>query len=314
MSIANPYTQGKTLAEGENLALRRRVTIASLSVAATLIIAKFAAYMLTDSVSVMTSLMDSTFDAVASAVTMVSVMHATTPADEEHRFGHGKIEALAAMGQSIFIFGSSAYLFFESMHRFMHPAPVKNAYLGIGVMILSVILTILLVTFQRYVISKTKSVAISADHLHYKGDLLMNLGVLSALGLSYYSPWPYFDPLFAAIISVALLRGAWMISHESYGILMDQELPDADRAKIEGIVKAHPQARAMHDLRTRRSGQRVFIEFHLEVDGDLTLAKAHDITEELEAMLYREFPQAEVLIHQEPAGLEDHRLDHLIKV
>jgi ferrous-iron efflux pump FieF len=311
MSIANPYMHGPV--EVHNIGLRRRVTIASLLVAVILIAAKIFAYRITGSVSVMTSLLDSTFDALASTVTMVSVMHATTPADQEHRFGHGKIEALAAMGQSLFIFASACYLLFESTHRFFHPQPVREAFVGIGVMLLSVALTMLLLAFQRYVIRRTPSVAISADNLHYNGDLLMNIGVLSALGLGYYSHWPYFDPLFACIISFVLFYGAWKVSRESYAILMDQELPDADRAKIESLVKAHPQAHAIHDLRTRTSGQRVFIEFHLEMDGDLSLTKAHDVTEELEAVIYKEFPKAEVLIHQEPAGLDDHRIDDEIK-
>ena len=141
----------------------------------------------------------------------------------------------------------------------------------------------------------------------------MNIGVLCALGLSHFSPWPYYDPLFAGVVSFLLLGGAWRISRESYAILMDQELSDADRAKIEALVKAHPQVRAIHDLRTRTSGHRVFIEFHLELDGNLSLKKAHDVTEELEAVIYKDFPKSEVLIHPEPAGLDDHRIDDRIK-
>ena len=290
MSIANPYMHGPV--ETHNVGLRRKVTIASLSVAITLIIAKFIAYVLTDSVSIMTSLLDSSFDALASAVTMVSVMHAATPADEEHRFGHGKIEALAAMGQSLFIFSSACYLMFEASHRFFHPQPVRDAFIGMGVMVLSIVLTMLLLTFQRYVIRRAPSIAISADNLHYNGDLLMNIGVLCALGLSHFSPWPYYDPLFAGVVSFLLLGGAWRISRESYAILMDQELSD---------------------VRTRTSGHRVFIEFHLELDGNLSLKKAHDVTEELEAVIYKDFPKSEVLIHPEPAGLDDHRIDDRIK-
>jgi ferrous-iron efflux pump FieF len=313
MNIANPYLSSAGEGERGDMRLRRAAAGASLAMACVLIIAKFAAYMVTDSVSVMTSLMDSTFDAMASAATMISVIHAATPADENHRFGHGKLEALSALGQALFIFGSAGYLFFESVHRFIQPQKVLAAGVGIGVMLLSIVLTLGLVAFQRHVIRRTKSVAISADHLHYKGDLLMNLGVLAALLLSYYSPWPYFDPLFAAAISVSLLYNARGIAVESFGILMDRELSDEDRAKIETLVKAHPQVRAMHDLRTRYSGQQVFIEFHLELDGDLSLKKAHDVTEELELTLYKHFPKAEVLIHEEPAGIDDHRLDAAIK-
>ncbi len=313
MNIANPYLTGGSLAELHNMKLRRYATYASLSVASILIVTKGVAYAMTDSVSVMTSLLDSVFDAVASSVTMISVLHAATPADEEHRFGHGKLEALAALGQALFIFASAGYLFFESAHRFIQPQKVVAPQIGIIVMVLSIVLTGALILFQRHVIKRTQSVAISADHLHYKGDLLVNLGVLAALLLSQYSDWLYFDPLFAAVISMSLLYSARDISRESFGILMDRELSDADRAKIESLVKAHPAARAIHDLRTRHSGQQTFIEFHLELDGDLTLKKAHDITEEIELTLYKAFPKAEVLIHEEPAGIDDHRLDDKIR-
>ena len=313
MNIANPYMSASSPAEVRNIKLRRWASAASLSVALILIVTKFIAYMITDSVSVMTSLMDSTFDAVASAVTMLSIIHAATPADEEHRFGHGKLEALSALGQAIFIFGSAGYLFFESVRRFIQPQQVMEARIGIGVMLLSIVLTAGLIGFQRYVIRRTKSVAIRADHLHYSGDILMNVCVLAAVSLSYYSSWPYFDPLFAAGISLILLYNAREVGKESFGILMDKELSAADRARIEALVKAHPAVRAMHDLRTRYSGLQVFIEFHLELDGELSLKKAHDITEELELVLYESFPKAEVLIHEEPAGIKDHRLDAVIE-
>lgn len=310
MSIANPYLSGHL--HGNKL--RKQASIASLLVAGTLIVAKFTAYAMTNSVSVMTSLMDSAFDIVASTVTLFSVLHAATPADEEHRFGHGKIEALAALGQALFIFASAGYLLFESLHRFIHPQPVRDAAVGIGVMLLSIVLTVALIGFQRHVIRKTKSVAISADHLHYKGDLFMNLSVLAALALGYFSRWPYFDPLFAAAISLVMLYSCKGIGHESFDILMDKELSDEDRATIEKLVKAHPAVRSIHDLRTRHSGQQIFIEFHIELDGNLSLSKAHDITEALEMTLYKSFPKSEVLIHQEPEGLEHHRMDAGLKV
>jgi ferrous-iron efflux pump FieF len=258
--------------------------------------------------------MDSIFDAFTSGVTMFSVIHAATPADEEHRFGHGKIEALAALGQGLFILASAIYLLFESFHRFIHPQVVKDVEVGINVMALSIVLTGVLIGIQYYVIKKAGSIAISADYLERKGDLLVNASVLAALALGKLIPsWPYFDPLFAFCISLMLFYGAWKISRDSYAVLMDQELSDEERTKIEALVKAHPQTHAIHDLRTRTSGQRVFIEFHLELDGKLTLKEAHDVTEELEAVLYKEFPTAEVLIHQEPAGLEDYRIDNEIK-
>jgi ferrous-iron efflux pump FieF len=314
MSIANPYKSGPHTLDTQQLQLRRSAAIASISVAGILIVAKFIAYFMTDSVSIMTSLMDSTFDAVASAAMLISIIHASEPADAEHRFGHGKIEALAALGQALFIFGSAGYLIFESIHRFITPQPIAHQSIGLGIMALSVILTIALITFQKHVIEKTGSVAIGADHLHYKGDLLMNLSVMTALVLSIYSPWPYFDPLFAGGIAIYMLWSTKEIAAESFGILLDQELSPAERERIIALVNTHRHVRAVHDLRTRHTGQQIFIEFHMEVDGDMTLADAHHITEEIEMMIYKEFPKSEVLIHPEPAGLEDYRLDDQIKI
>lgn len=311
MNIANPYLHGNN-SDKKALNLKRWASAASLGVAIILVAVKFVAFLRTDSVSLLSSLMDSSFDGVASFVTMLSIIHAATPADEEHRFGHGKVEALSALGQALFIFGAAGFLIFESIRRFFAPMPVHDADVGIYVMTISIVLTALLIAFQWYVIRKTKSIAISADHLHYKGDLIMNLSVFVALALSYYSPWPYYDPMFATIIAVVLLWGSYSITKESFDILMDKELPPADRDKIMALVKAHKDVAAVHDLRTRNTGERIFIEFHMEVDGGLTLNRAHAITEEVERSLYDAFPKSEVLIHQEPAGIDDHRLDNII--
>ena len=311
MNIANPYLHGN-LDDKKSLNLKRWASVGSLGVAIILIAIKFVAFVRTDSVSMLSSLMDSSFDAVASLVTMLSIIHAATPADEEHRFGHGKLEALSALGQAVFIFGAACFLIFESIRRFFAPMHVHDADVGIYVMTISIVLTTFLIAFQWYVIKKTKSIAISADHLHYKGDLVMNLSVFVALALSYYSPWPYYDPAFATAIALVLLYGSYAITKESFDILMDKEIPTADREKILGLVTAHRDVVAVHDLRTRNTGERIFIEFHMEVDGGLTLNRAHAITEEVEKTLYEAFPKSEVLIHQEPAGIDDHRLDNII--
>ena len=313
MSIANPYLNKLNPAEIQNTKLRKLACLASLSVAGILIAIKVVAYLITDSVSLMTSLIDSIFDAMASAITLISVIYAASPADKDHRFGHGKLEALSALGQALFILGSIGYLFFESIHRFIQPHPVKEAAIGIGVMVLSIVLTGALIVFQFYVIKKTKSVAISGDHLHYKGDLLMNISVIIALVFSSYSDWPYFDPLFAMGIAIFLLYSVWELSKVSFGILMDEEMPEEDRAKIKKLVLAHPAVYAVHDLRTRTSGYQGFIEFHLELDGSLSLTEAHGITEEIELVIYKEFPKVEILMHQEPAGLDDYRRDSQIE-
>ncbi|MDE1151994.1 MAG: cation diffusion facilitator family transporter [Micavibrio sp.] len=312
MSIANPYLHGEN--DLKNTNLKKWASVGSMSVAGILIVVKMTAFFVTDSVSLLSSLMDSCFDAFASLMTMLSIMHAATPADEEHRFGHGKLEALSALAQAVFVFGSGAFLIFESVHRFIEPQRIKDPTIGISVMVMSIVLTFFLILFQMYVIRRTKSVAISADHMHYKGDLLMSLGVFAAMALSYYSKWPYFDPIFASIIALSLLYSAWSITRESVDILMDKEIPTADREKILQLVTAHPGVQAVHDLRTRSTGDRIFIEFHLEIDGNLTLKRAHDITEQVEKIIFDAFPKSEVIIHQEPAGIDDHRIDNIIPI
>jgi ferrous-iron efflux pump FieF len=312
MNTPNPHFQSSAALQAD-MRLKRLATAASMSVATILIITKVTAFLMTNSVSLLSSLMDSFFDLLASLVTLLGVIHAASPADEDHRYGHGKLEALAALAQAVFVVGSSLFLIVESVRRFITPEAVKDAEIGVGVMLLSIILTGLLITFQKYVVHKTKSVAISADRLHYTGDLLMNAAVIAALLLAQYTGWSYFDPIFALLIAAVLLRGAWSILMSSSDILMDKELPEEDRRKIEAIATSHPHVESIHDLRTRSTGNHVFIEFHVEMDGSMTLDRAHDITEELEKKLYAAFPKSEILMHQEPAGIDDHRLDHRIQ-
>lgn len=313
MSIQNPHLFGdQAQAPGEQARLKRLAVIASVSVASVLILSKLWAYLASDSVAMLSSLMDSSFDLLASLVAMFGVYRAAEPADRQHRYGHGKAEAIASLGQAFFIGGSALFLAVETVRRLVDPQIVRNSLDGVGVMVVSIVLTLLLLTFQNYVVRKTASVAVTADRLHYAADLAMNLAVIAALLLTHYTAWPYFDPLFAGVIAVALLRGAWKVARQSTDILMDSELPEQDRERILALVRKHPDVRAVHDLRTRSSGTQVFIEFHLEMDGAMALRRAHDVTEDIERILYDAFPTAEVLIHQEPVGIDDYRIDHNI--
>mgnify|MGYP000324268076 CR=1 FL=1 len=313
MSIANPYLEEnlkhKSSVPPEEAKLRKRATMFSVSVALILIVAKLLAYVQTESVSILSSLLDSTLDAVVSILMLFSVRAAMEPADSHHRFGHGKLEPLASLGQAFFIGASAIFLVFEALSKLAKPEAVSAPMLGVSVMVLSIVLTLVLVTYQTYVIKRTKSVAIEADSLHYKGDLLMNVGVIAALLLSDYTDFPYFDPGFAILVAVVLMNSAWKIGLESVDMLMDKELPEADREKIETLVTLHPEVFSIHDLRTRSSGVQCFIEFHLEMDGSMSLHDAHDVTEQIELQIYEAFPTAEVIIHQEPAGIDDDRLD-----
>jgi ferrous-iron efflux pump FieF len=277
----------------------KRATYASASVAGLLITIKVIAWLWTDSVSLLATLLDSCLDAAASLITLFAVRHALAPADEEHRFGHGKAEALAGLAQSMFITGSALFLLLEASARFFHPQPLGNVTVGVSVMVVSMIATLALLVLQRHVIRKTQSTAIAADALHYKTDLYMNASVIVALLLAAYG-WAGFDAVFALGIGIYIMYSAWEIIQHALNDLMDHELSGEEREHIRQLVSEHPQAHGMHDLRTRKSGTTVFIQFHLELDDALPLIEAHRISDEVEATLMNAYPNAEIIIHEDP--------------
>ncbi|MDX8402680.1 MAG: cation diffusion facilitator family transporter [Mariprofundaceae bacterium] len=303
MAHAHPHRPSPDHAHPESSArLMRWATYASTGTAAALIVAKFAAWLVTDSVSLFATLIDSCLDALASVINLLAVRHALAPADKSHRFGHGKAEALAGLGQATFIAGSALFLLIESIGRILHPQPIAAVEVGIAVMAFSIAATFALVSFQSWVIRRTRSTAIRADHLQYKTDLLVNASVIVALILSLEG-WPGFDPLFALGIAGYILHSAWEIMRDALDHLMDKELPREDRARIKEIARAHPEVHGLHDLRTRRSGLTTFIQLHLEMDDALPLIEAHRIADEVEAEIRNVFPGAEVIIHQDPASI-----------
>ncbi|WP_243746393.1 cation diffusion facilitator family transporter [Zavarzinia compransoris] len=292
--------------------LMRRATIASVSVAATLVVVKLVAYVLSGSVAMLSSLVDSALDGAASLATLYAVHQATVPADAEHRFGHGKAEALAGLLQAAIVTGSGVFLLFEAVQRIVSPRAVDNGLIAIGVMVASIALTLALVVYQQRVLVKTGSVAVAGDRLHYLSDLLSNAGVIVALVLAGQFGLVLADGIIAFIIAGILLYGAYGIARGALDMLMDRELPDEERERIAAIVRAEARILALHDLRTRRSGLSTFIQLHVVLDGDLPLREAHAIVETVERALVEAFPGAEVIIHEDPDGVEDadgHALD-----
>jgi len=280
--------------------LKRLATYSSIGIALILIISKVFAWQVTESVSLLSSLGDSGLDALASLVTFISVRQAMRPADKEHRFGHGKIEALSAIAQSLFIIASALFILYEAQEHFSSPQPIQTPMVGILVMIFSIILTAGLVWFQAKVIQKTKSVAILADSMHYKADLYLNVGVLISIIVS--TTWDFYliDPIVGAAISLYILYTAVQIMRNALHVLMDRALGDEDLERISTILASHPQVHSFHDLKTRSSGTGEFIQLHVELDGTLPLNSTHKIVEEIEARLLEIYPNAEVIIHQEP--------------
>jgi ferrous-iron efflux pump FieF len=288
-------------------ALMRHATYASIAVATAMILVKLAAWLSTDSVSLLSSLLDSLLDAASSIVNLIAVQQALTPADREHRFGHGKAEPLASLGQAAFIAGSALLLLVEALQHLLRPVPVSNTGVGIAVMIFAMIVTLALVTYQRQVVRRTGSLVVSADEFHYRTDLVLNGSVIvSLIGTALFG-WVYLDPLFGAGIGFWIIYGAWRVGNQAIIQLMDRELPDEERQRIRQIALAHPQVKSVHDLRTRAAGPTAFIQIHLEMDGKLTLDEAHRISDTVEAQILAAFPRAEVMIHQDPEGVEEPR-------
>lgn len=294
-------------------ALKRLAATASLVVAIALTLAKLVAAVASGSAAILSSLVDSMADIAASAVTWLAVRIAQQPPDRRHRFGHGKAESLSALGLAALVTGSALFVFVEAARRLLDPRPLQATGLAVAVMVVSILATAGLVAFQREVIRRTRSEAIAADRLHYASDFLSNVAVLVSLLLVERLGLFWLDPLVAVLVAAWLVKASWTIGRRSIDTLMDHELPTVDRARIEAIVRAHPEVVGFHDLRTREAGGVRFIEFHIELDGEMTVREAHHVTDALEHELRAAFPEAEIIIHQEPAGLEDARLDHRIR-
>jgi ferrous-iron efflux pump FieF len=256
-----------------------------------------------DSTAMLGSLADTGLDLVASIATLVGVWIAAQPADREHRFGHGKAEALAAMFQVVLIALSAAGIAVRAVGALVGGERVASAEEGVAVSVIAMVATFALLAWQRYVIRKTGSLAIKTDNVHYKSDLLLNLSVIVALLLDRVVGIKGADPAFGLAIAAWLAWGAWRASSEALDHLMDKEWPDERREAFVAALAGHPELRGVHDLRTRTSGMHDFVQFHATVDPRMTIAEAHRVMDELEARIEAEFPGVEVLIHPDPEGL-----------
>ncbi|MFT5592536.1 MAG: ferrous-iron efflux pump FieF [Oceanicoccus sp.] len=282
--------------------LSRQATIASVVVAIILIIAKTWAYWSTGSVSLLGSLLDSMLDGVTSIINFIALRYALIPADDDHKFGHGKLESIAALAQSAFMVGSAVVLVLNSFDVMLDNRQMVNSHIGIGVSLLAIILTLGLVSFQKYVISKSKSLIVEADSLHYQGDLLMNAAVLIAMALVGFG-WFWIDSIMAIGIGVFLCVSAWQVGTKAFKELMDQQLPEVE-AIVEKLVRKEHGPEGCHDVRCRQSGPDLFIQFHLELDENLALWSAHEIGGRIEKKIKEAYPNADVLVHHDPVKVE----------
>ena len=282
--------------------LTRSAAMASIAVALLLSGLKLWATWRTGSTAMLGSLADTVLDLIASIATLAGVWIAARPADEDHRFGHGKAESLSAIFQTVLIALSALGILLRAIEQWVNGARTDAADEGIAVSIIAIAATLVLLAWQRHVIRKTRSIAISTDHLHYKSDLLLNLAVIAALVLDRYVGFGWADPLFAIAIAVCLGWGAWRASGAAVDQIMDHEWPEEKREELLDVIAGRPDLRGVHDLRTRASGTRDFVQFHAVVDPQMTVAHAHGVMDDLEARILAAFPDAEVLIHLDPDG------------
>jgi ferrous-iron efflux pump FieF len=285
--------------------LTQRAAFASVTMALFLAGLKIWATAQTGSVAMLGSLADTALDLIASLITLLGVRYAALPADEEHRFGHGKAEALAAMAQVGLITVSAIGIGWRAIDRWGSGARTEGLELGVTVSLIAMATTFALLAYQRHVIRKTGSVAIGADHLHYQTDLLLNIAVICALVLDQLLGWRFADPLFGLIIAAWLLWGAWRAAQAAMDQLLDREWPREKRDRFIAIAARYPELQSLHDLRTRSSGTHDFVQCHVAIDGAMSVAAAHAIVERIEAAMRAEWPGLEIFVHIDPVGTID---------
>lgn len=285
--------------------LNRSAAFASISVAILLLSLKSWAAWHTGSTAMLGSLADTALDLVASLATLTGVWIASQPADEQHRFGHGKAEAIAAMFQVVLISISALGIAARAIEQFLAGGRTQAAAEGIGVSLIAIVATLVLIVWQRHVIRKTGSIAIETDNVHYQSDLFLNFAVIAALALDQYAGIPGADPIFGFVIALWLGWNAWKASTKAIEQLMDTEWPTAKKERLLEAIARHPDLRGVHDLRTRTSGNQDFVQFHVWVDPKMTVRDAHAVMDDIEKRLHAEFPDVEILIHPDPEGLID---------
>jgi ferrous-iron efflux pump FieF len=285
--------------------LLRSATYASVSVAVCLVVAKGWAWAATGSVSMLSSLADSVLDSLASALTFWAVRYSLSPADPEHRFGHGKSEGLAALVQGLIIAASGVFVCREAIGRLVDPRPIEQPEAGLLVIIGATLATVLLVGYQRYVSRRTGSVAIGADAMHYTADVLVNLSVGAAVILTAWTGWQMMDPLVGLGVAGYILFGAFRMVSQSLDILLDREIPPTDRQRVKEIALTHPEVLGLHDMRTRHGGAHYIVQFHLDLPREISLWRSHEILDEVEDRIRAEYPACEIIIHADPQGIRE---------
>ena len=289
--------------------LKRHASIAAIGVASFLSLLKLFAFLASGSLSVLSSVIDSLSDVLGSVITFIAVKYSMRPASDLHRYGYGKAEAISALLQAFFIACSGLYVIYDAVIRFFHPRILDDTPLAIIIMVISLICTFVLILYQKHIANLTQSQAINADSAHYIVDILTNLSIILSLGVVKFFDFYWFDTLTAAGIAIYLLFSAVSLCKDSFMLLLDHELDDDIRQNLKDIIKQHPFVHGVHDIRTRSLGNEYMLELHLELDGRLSLYEAHHLSDKVESSILQVYPNAQIIIHQDPAGIDEERLD-----
>ncbi len=257
----------------------------------------------TDSVSVLTSLLDSSLDVLISALNLAAVIYAAKPADEDHSFGHSAIEDIVGLVQATFIGTSGLFVIYQAIESFANPQPIKESETGMVIIGISVLFALVIVIYQTIVARRTGSLVLKAELLHYASDLFLNAAIIVSLFFAAMPEYAFIDPLMGLLIAVYILRGAWKIGNRAFNNLMDRELEDDLRTQIMETIEKHKGIEGFHDFKTRRSGTRVFVQCHIEIDSSISFLQAHEITDKLEAKILKILPEVEMILHQDPVRL-----------
>ena len=287
--------------------LVRSASIASLLVASTLIVLKYYGWVATNSISLLGSLADSLIDFLASVFVFIAISYSLLPADAKHRFGYDKSEGLAAFIQSLLIGISGIYVCFEAITRLLNPSQINQPNIAIWIILVSIALTIALIIYQKYVVKKSQSMAIESDQYHYLTDTFINLSVLFSIVITGWTRFTFIDAVVGLLISGVVLYTAFILLKKSFKILLDQEIQSSHRDQIRKIALQHPQVLGFHDLRTRDTGRKYIIQFHLELDPKMSLLESHRITDEVTDNILDVYPNSELIIHTDPLGIDEAR-------
>ena len=287
--------------------LVRSASIASLLVASTLIVLKYYGWVATNSISLLGSLADSLIDFLASVFVFIAISYSLLPADAKHRFGYDKSEGLAAFIQSLLIGISGIYVCFEAITRLLNPSQINQPNIAIWIILVSIALTIALIIYQKYVVKKSQSMAIESDQYHYLTDTFINLSVLFSIVITGWTRFTFIDAVVGLLISGVVLYTAFILLKKSFKILLDQEIQSSHRDQIRKIALQHPQVLGFHDLRTRDTGRKYIIQFHLELDPKMSLLESHKITDEVTDNILDVYPNSELIIHTDPLGIDEAR-------